>query len=139
MAKIPHAGLMKDHIVVFMPELVVPREFKFPKKSFKCEITAAVSLFRLREGLMVELAESQSIVVEKNQTTISSHEFKFEVPAGCLCLVSIFLNYSLAHKSGWLLLKDSDFSPGCICGAIITPGKYQGNDQRVWRKMIKFT
>ncbi|CAM4425498.1 hypothetical protein SAMN06265348_12143 [Pedobacter westerhofensis] len=138
MAKIPHVGLMKNYLVVFLSELVIPREFKFPKKSIRCEIVVAVSLFRLREGLMVELAEHQSIVIEKDQVIVKPYEFKFEVPAGCLCLVTVFLNYSTVNKNGWLLIKDNDFSPGCICGAIVTPGKYQGNDQRIWKKMIKF-
>jgi hypothetical protein len=139
MAKIPHVGLMKNHLIVFLSGLSIPREFKFPKKSIRCEISVALSLFRLKDGLMAELAESQSITVEKKDGIIRPYEFKFEVPAGCLCLVSIFLNYSTVNRNGWLLMKDSEFSPGCICGAIVTPGKYQGNDQRIWKKMIKFT
>jgi len=134
----PKVKLTKNVLSVIFAKMEVPDQFKFPRKSITCEIVVALSLFRLHDGLMVDNAETQTIFVNKSAGVVGPHTFEFDVPPGCLCVVSIFLNYATAYKGGWKILKDHKFSPGYICDAVVTPGKYQNSDDRIWRPCIKF-
>ena len=136
---LPVAKLKKNVLSVIFSKLEVPDHFKFPFDSFTCEIVVALSLFRLRDGLMVDNAETQTMLVNKSAGIVGPRKFEFDVPPGCLCVVSIFLNYATAYKGGWKIFKDHKFSPGYICDAVVTPGKYQNSDDRIWRPCIKFS
>ncbi|MET1054439.1 MAG: hypothetical protein ABWY16_03960 [Pedobacter sp.] len=94
-------------------------------------------MFRLTGRYRVQKAEVQSITVEHDEKVISPHAFQYKVPAGCLCVVSIFLNYSTINEAGWKLLKDKNFSPATICGALVSPGSYKKGDNHRWTKMDK--
>jgi len=122
---------------VNMGYIDIERGVVFPRDSVRCEIVIALSLFRLFDGKMVEVAESQSLNFKFNEKFIEPTTFHFYVPPGCLCLVSMFLNYSTAGKSTWYTYQDHITSPGCFCGAVYTPGKYQNSDQRKWIKCAK--
>jgi hypothetical protein len=111
---------------------------KFPHRTFKCDININVSLFRLRDGLMKALPDTQSLVITKDMKEIGPYEFNFAVPDGCLCVVSTFLLYSTAEKTGWKSINNKKFNPGCICVALISPGTYKDEDNITWSKMTKF-
>ena len=137
LSSLPEVKLKHNVLSVSLSKQVFPAVFKFPLKTITCEIVVGVSFFRLEDGLKVDLAEMQSMVVNKGAGAPIPNTFKFDVPPGTLCLVSLFLNYSIDNRGGGRLLKDHTFSPGCFCAAIITPGKYQNSDQRIWRKSVK--
>ena len=138
LSKLPEVTFKGNVLSVALFEKVSPAAIKFPRKTFKCEIVVGVSFFRLEDELLVDLAELQSMVVNKSMTAIEPQTFNFDVPPGTLCVVSLFLNYSISNRAAGRLLKDRTFSPGFICAAIITPGEYQNSDQRIWRKSIQF-
>ena len=136
--KLPVVSLNQKVLSVSVPKMDLGTKFKFPSNSIKCEMIFALSLFRLHDGYMVESAETRSVVVFKNDRVLHPFQLTFDVPAGCFCLVSLFLDYYTADKSGWVRLKDRKFSPGCFSGSVVTPGKYRDSDHRSWRKCIKF-
>jgi len=138
-SKLPEVKLKKNVLSVIFSKMEIPDTFKFPRKSITCEIVVALSLFRLRDGFMVDTAETQTMHVKKSEGIVEPQTFEFDVPPGCLCVVSVFLNYATAYKGGWKILKDRQFSPGYICDAVVTPGKYQNSDDRIWRPCIKFS
>lgn len=136
----PVATLKNDVLSLTLFEHPLPRDLKFPLKSFKCEITTALSLFRLKDRKMVFRAEAQSIVVEKGKKVSAPHTFLFNLPAGCLCVMTVFLNYWTIDESGWTIIKNRKFSPAVICGAYHTEGNYQAGDDRSWSRVdLKFT
>lgn len=114
-----------------------PGLFKFPPRSLRCKLTFTLSLFRLKQGKMVVLAESQSILLSKNGYLQEPEIFSFKVPDGCLYVVGMFLEYHSAGKSGWRVINNMTFSPGCIFAAGITEGKENGDSMLVWKKMKK--
>jgi hypothetical protein len=114
-----------------------PGMFKFPKRSLRCKLTFTLSLFRLKQGKMIALAESQSILLSKNEYLQQPAILTFNVPDGCLYVVGMFLEYQGAGKAGWRVINNLMFSPGCICIAGITAGKETGNSTGVWKKMDK--
>jgi len=137
LSKLPEVTLNGNVLNVEISKKGIPATIKFPRKTFWCEIVVGVSFFRLEDALLVDLAELQRIVVNKSMTEIEPQTFKFDVPPGTLCVVSLFLNYTISNRAAGRLLKDRTFSPGCFCAAIITPGKYHNSDQRIWRKSIE--
>jgi len=137
LSKLPEVTLKGNVLNVEISKQGIPATIKFPRKTFWCEIVVGVSFFRLEDALLVDLAELQRIVVNERMTEIEPQTFKFDVPPGTLCVVSLFLNYTVSNRAAGRLLKDRTFSPGCFCAAIITPGIYQNSDQRIWRNSVK--
>ena len=136
--KLPVVSLSQKVLKISVPKMEIGTKFKFPPNSIKCEMIFALSLFRLNDGYMVESAETRSVVVFKNEEVLGPFQLRFVIPPGCLCLVSLFLHYYTADKSGWIRLRNEKFSPGCFIGSVVTPGKYRNSDHRTWRKWIKF-
>jgi len=137
LSKLPEITLNGNALNVEISKQGIPATIKFPLKTFWCEIVIGVSFFRLEDALLVDLAELQRIIVNRSMTEIEPQTFKFDVPPGTLCVVSLFLNYTISNRAEGRILKDRTFSPGCFCAAIITPGKYQNSDERIWRQSVK--
>lgn len=138
MAGLPKVDLTDGILKVEIYEMLIPRELKFPAGSFQCKLSVCVSLFRLKDGLATELPEVKTVEIAMNKDRLPWQEFQFEVPAGCLCITSIFLEYATAGKNGWEVLNNYRLNPGSICGAIITPGAYQNKGKRTWVDMVSF-
>ncbi|SDZ84868.1 hypothetical protein [Pedobacter hartonius] len=138
LSKAPTVVLRDGILTIMLPKLVILQHLKFPNRSYKCEISFNVSLFRLRDGLMKAFPDTQSFLITKNMKEVDPDEFIFAVPDGCLCVVSVFLNYLTAEKTGWKSINSKKFNPGCICAALISPGAYKDDGHIIWTKMTKF-
>ncbi|WP_139298303.1 hypothetical protein [Pedobacter hartonius] len=77
---------------------------------------------------------AQGLEMTKYMKVLEPHRFTFEVPGGCLCIVSMSLKFFNAGTIGWIPLHDKKINPSCICGALITPGTYQQGKLSVGRK-----
>jgi len=131
----PEVSLDEHDIVIKMDELKIPVQLKFPAKSQFCKITFSIVLYRLKEALMIGIPEEQSLVISKNQKVFEAQEFRFRVPAGCLCLLGCFLDFYCNSGEFQLLQNNEVFNPAAILSALISPGEYQKIDNRRWRKM----
>jgi len=134
----PVVVLTENKITVQLPQLYIPSQLKFPYNGFQCKVNVSVSLFRLRDGLYKADANTQTMVCNKNMEKTDAHEFKFSVPNGCLCIVSLFLVYETAGGKGFKPINSKSFNPGCICKTFLTEGDYQAGDEIVWKEMKKF-
>ena len=112
-----------------------PQTIIYPMHAKSCEIVATVSLFRLQDGVKIPAAEYQRLKLKRNQKDISSHEFVFSIPAGCMCIVSLFIYYYSVSDNYLSVLNHKRFSPGTICAAFFVPGIYNSNDHRKWEIM----
>jgi hypothetical protein len=137
-AALPAVNLTDGILNVKIHELSIPRELKFPAGSFQCKLSICVSLFRLNDGLAAELPDVKTVVVTKDKDRLLGQDFQFEVPAGCLCITSLFMEYAAAGKNGWEVLNNKKLNPGCICATVIRPGSYQQQDKRTWIAMVSF-
>lgn len=127
-------GLLK----VTIPEMQIPGMFSFPYKSFRCNLTFSISVFRLRDGLALSTPLRQSITVTRDMQVLNEQVLKFEVPEGCLCVVSLCLDYAVAKRSGWVTVNSKTFSPACVCAAEITKGEYLPDDRWHWEDSVRF-
>lgn len=132
----PQVSIADDKLKVNIPTLNIPSQLKFPRASFHCDLKILVSLFRLKDGKFAKVPDLQQIEVTKNKTFMEGQELIFSVPSGCLCIVSLFVEFSIPGKRDWEPMKD--FYSGCICGALVTPGIFQADLRRTWLSGIPF-
>ncbi|WP_158796181.1 hypothetical protein [Pedobacter sp. L105] len=122
-------------LTVTIPENKIGSELKFPGNTFYCKVLVNVSLCRLEDGYMEKEAESQLITIARDEDLLEQQTFSFNVPDGCLCIVSTFLQYANYAKNNPSVINHKTFNPGQISKALITPGVYQDNDDSSWEKM----
>lgn len=137
-AVLPAVNLTDGILNVKIHKLSIPRELKFATGSFRCQLSVCVSLFRLKDGLATELPDVKTVVITRDKDRLVEQEFQFEVPDGCLCIASLFMEYTAAGKNGWEVLNHKKLNPGCICTAVVRPGNYQKQDKRTWLDMVSF-
>ena len=124
-------------LTLAFPESDQTISLKFPAKSHVCEMIASVAMFDLKKCTKAPAVETQQKMIEKKNPIISDFKFEFEVPPGCLCVVSLFLKYYTVLDIRGTMLNTKKFSPAAICGAIITPGTNEGYDTSNWLEMNK--
>ena len=116
------------------------QKVRFPAKTTGCEIIASVAQFRLADGKRVFAPARKSMELTLDDGGADVMEFSFPVLEGCFCIVGIFLQYYSMRGRYLQAYNTKTFSPAGICGALIIPGKYQGQDELSWVKMseLKF-
>jgi hypothetical protein len=114
----------------------------FKKNVWICDINISVALFRLQENLMLINPERKTVRIKKNLLDIEKASFEFDIPQGCMGIVSISLSYYSVKQNHAQLLNHKKFSPGMICKVFQSDGVYEGGDRREWVEMkgvsIKF-
>lgn len=121
-------------ITVSFDQVNVQRALVFPDRSMKCEIVVGLTLLRLRNGLKVALSENQTVTIKKTEPSVGPFKLSFEVPAACLCIVTMFLRYYRTGRDDWKLINSKKFNPGCIQKAVYTAGKCMEDERRKWTR-----
>lgn len=111
---------------------------KFPTRAFRCEAEICVSLFRLRDGFYTAAPEKQTIEILKTTALGNIPQLRFDMPDGCLCIVSLFLKFYEPLGEKWIPMNGKKFNPGNICGVYVSPGTYKEKDKRSWQSMLRF-
>jgi len=131
----PDVVYEEGKLSIVFPEFNLKR-LKFAKGSSYCQLTVAVTIIRLEDGMQTREPLKQDLrFYADGIDLISNKRFEFEVPEGCLCVASLFLKY-YGNK---LLRNTKKVSPGCICGATLTGGTYIEKQQYKWQALrVKF-
>jgi len=133
----PVVSLNNGLLRIKLNDLDNPKNIHYPMRGKSCEIVVSMALFRLNEGLKISGAEYQRLKLKRYENTVSTHEFNFSIPDGCLCIVAINMFYYSITDNFLSVLNHKNFSPGSICAAYYVPGEYAGNDERKWFDMMK--
>lgn len=129
----------KDGVMqIAFDNLSVASQFKFPAKTFKCVVSLSLAVFNLKEGLLFNQVNTQHFKVDKNMKTVPAQTFSFDLPAGCLCLVRMSLEFFVAGKSTWKHVTAANANPSTICAAVITPGVLKKAEPRYWLSRENF-
>lgn len=134
---VPDINFNEGILSITAPPAKVPAKLKFIARSTNCEVIASVGWFRLEEGEKTYSTIDQSIVVKRELPNLDQLSFKFDIPNGCLCIVSIFLKYYLRVGKREVILNSKKYSPAGICAALLIPGKYEERDKQIWVGMNK--
>lgn len=127
----PEISIANGQLTVDIPDLSIPRQLKFPGDTFQCKLSFYVSLFRLKAGFIAKIPDKQQVIITREKEFLPRQELFFEVPDGCLCVVSLFMEYSVPGNIDWEPITSKMFNPGCIFAALITPGFYQEKKRMV--------
>ena len=138
--KNPEINLTGRLLRVSLPEFAVNKFLSFPAGSSVCEVTIAITLFRLKDGMKMQGAESQSLTIERKTLISKKQHCEFTLPDGCLCIVGLFLKFFASSTDFPMLMNSKKFSPAVICKAFSSPGIFVKNDNRFWVAMhdLKF-
>lgn len=128
---LPKVILADEMIQVQFPLLKSGLDVLFPKRATHCDLILCLGLIRLKDGKRILVPERQRLKIKKDEMLTERMDFSFKVPQGCLCIVSLFLNY----YNDRLPLNNKLFSPGIICGALVSPGIFLGEDNHTWVEM----
>lgn len=133
----PKLNISNELLTVSLPKFEIKSVLNFPYGSYGCELTVGMMLFRLKDGMKLDYFEYQSIMTDQSETMMKAQEFKFAVPAGCLCIVTLFLKYFTIYKDFLNIVNTKAFSPAAICGAFVTPGDFVDRGEYKWAPMDK--
>lgn len=117
----PVVSVNDSQLQVSLPEIQVKQQLKFPVGANLCEIGVVVCFVALEQGVKQDEL-FQSIEIGSDATVLPAHDFTFEVPEGCLCVVGLGLNYFHKQNDIKTVKTHKTFNPANICGAIITEG-----------------
>lgn len=129
---VPSIEFSRQVLRISLPKLEYNKNLLFPDPAMKCEVIVSVSLFRLKEGLRIPVAESQQVSVSQS-TSSAATVFKFDVPKGCLAVATLFLNFLKTNPAVWRTMTTEEFNPGNIIAAVYQTGSFEGGDDRHWR------
>jgi hypothetical protein len=132
----PLINLEEQRLKVAFPTLTVPKLLKFAENSERCIMSATVSLFGLKEGKMVEACITKQQTLLQPYAPFKSNSFTFDVPDGCLYLVTLWLEYHARTVKGIRFSNTPNLYAGSICAARIAPGKFIEDNQYIWTDMI---
>lgn len=135
---IPGVTLKENTLTVSIDPINLEEDIIFYDNASRCEFVVGVSFFKITEEIKVELSENQIIVLDKHRKTVGPYQLDFEVPAKCLCVVTLFLHYVCASKAGWKPITRREFAPGCILEGVYTSEKVMDTKERKWvRSKVK--
>ena len=66
---------------------------------------------------------------------IPSSEFSFDAEAGCLCVITLTLQYITETFSGNSVINNKSFNPAAILKAFMLPGVVNPSHTRRWKRM----
>jgi hypothetical protein len=114
---------ISDHKMhIHIPTFEVASQLKFPDFNTICELNAQVVMLYLKGKGLSKRLPLQTLEIISTQKISPAHEFSFEVPDGCLCVVGLYLKYYKMNKTSKMEYIKNGFYPSKICGAWISPG-----------------
>lgn len=142
---VPQLNLMGNQLTLSLPAMEINEHLKFPARSNVCEITVALAFYNLEAGVHKN-SVFQKLEINTEQSLVPAHDFTFEVPAGCLCVMGIRLKYAMLTDNVKVIRNTKDFNPAGLCGAVMTPGEFvltpgeivpNGRLASVWKNVDK--
>jgi uncharacterized protein (DUF736 family) len=135
---LPQVDLSQGRLTITFEGLAEPNKLKFKgPNTVRCVLTTCLSLFKLRAGKMLNLAQAQTLELFKNSLPESAQQIEFTVPEGCFYTVTLFIEYFTASRIGWVPLKTSEPAVGRILSAALAPGEEQDDKSVKWVKSAK--
>lgn len=116
-------SLSDNQLTLSLPAMEINEHLKFPARSNVCEITVALAFYNLEAGVHKN-SVFQKLEVSAADAEVSAHEFTFEVPDGCLCVIGMRLEYAMLTDHVKVIKNNKEFNPAGLCGAVMTPGEF---------------
>jgi len=126
---------LSGQLKVTIPRIHLPLQLKFPAGVNRCELCFSLGIIRPEEGYRLQYPERRSMFVLKNQPLTEETVFTFNVPEGCLYILTLGLRYTVHRSKTDTLYNNKTFNPVGILAAYLVPGTYSGQDELEWIDM----
>jgi len=131
----PLVNYSKGKISIKQPSTSNLSKIRYPTAATNCELTIIAVLFELENGYRSFSPMCQKHILGKGAKNPPIVDAEFAIPDGCLCIVSIFLNYFSLYDQYLEPQNSRTHSPGGISGAILSPGTYLDTNSLPWTNM----
>jgi hypothetical protein len=113
---------------------------RFPPEALSCELTTQIVLLRLEDSIKTATIICKSQSIEKYANALKTDSFEFEVPGGCLCLVSTFLHFCSSHRGYAVCINSKTLNPAAISAVLMIPDTAPATNEYSWVSMpeLKF-
>lgn len=101
---------------------------KFPAAASVCELCMVVTYLKMDDRTCLRKPLLEEVMVEKDNNYPMGQHFTFDVPEGCVFLLSIFLKFN--NSPGAENYKNQN--AGAICYTTFSPGLYTGEVINRW-------
>jgi hypothetical protein len=120
-----------------LPEIHIPRDLKFHKDGSYCVLGFQVALFDLQHGYYDKSQGIQTTEIKYDYQTavIPAKQFNFQTEPGCLCIISIAIQYYEKTFSGNSVVNNKTFNPSAILKAFLTEGAPDPLATKKWQPM----
>lgn len=132
----PSVTASSNGIKIAVPEMQIPQDLRFPSSAKKCVLAFQVALFDLKNGrYLVQDVQYIEIKYKYKPEVIPPAEFSFEAETGCLCVITLTLQYITETFSGNSVINNKSFNPAAILKAFMLPGVVNASSTKRWKRM----
>ena len=124
----PDFVLEEGRLTLSFPNDPERKFLKFPANASECELCIAVTYLKMDDRKCLRKPLLAEVMVEKDNNQPMGQYFTFDVPAGCVFLLSIFLKFNNSHT----VKNYKNQNAGAICYTIFSPGTYSGEVINRW-------
>lgn len=135
----PDISIAGTQLRVIVPEMNIPRDLKFPKEARGCKLNICLTMYDLTYGHRFKASiKTIEILYDQAHSVVTAPEqLDFEIEPGCLCIVSISLQYIEKTFSGDVIMNNKTFNPSAIVKALVAAGDVDLERTKNWQE-IKF-
>jgi hypothetical protein len=132
----PDVILNGNDLQINLPEINIPMKLKFPVNGAYCVLAFELALFDLQNGQYKKQAiQSTEIKYNFKPAVVPASQFNFQTEAGCLCIISIALQYYQKTFAGNSVVNNKSFNPSAILKAFLLEGTPDQSVTNKWQEM----
>jgi hypothetical protein len=130
----PKQTVEENKLTISFPQIMIPRDFRFPDDVWKCMLYVGVGQLDLENGFYLS-PSPQGMKIEFGTETPAAKDFTFDLEPGCLYIPTIFLQFYQNTFAGMRTLNSKKLNPVGILSATIADGIADPNKKGKWRPM----
>jgi len=124
----PDFVLEDGKLTISFPNHQERKFLKFPAGASACELWIAVTYLKTADLKCLRKPLLEEIQVEKDSNCAMGQNLSFDVPEGCVFMLSIFLKFNNSPT----MKKYKNQNAGAICYTTFSPGTYSGEVINRW-------
>lgn len=129
----PELSLQEAVLTVTLPDIYKTGAISYPKNATGCFIEVGIGFQDLHNGRKtLSPIQTLNLVQGLPPEGSLSASFDFEIPSGCLCIVTMSITYYKKTFSGPLLLNSKTMNPAVILAAFMSEGEPDANLTKTW-------
>jgi len=133
----PQVSIIDNLLQIDLPEMQIPKDLKFHENGSYGVLGFQVVLFDLQHGKYNKSQEIQitEIKYKYEPEVVPAKQFSFQTEPGCLCIISIAIQYYEKTFAGNSVVNSKSFNPSAILKAFLADGVADPSVSKNWQPM----